>query len=58
MKREGLDDLETINTRLKEYKERTLPLLDYFIEQGIVIRKIDGVGPVDEVFNRACEALK
>ena len=58
IKREGLDDLETINTRLKEYKERTVPLLDYFIQQGIAIRRVEGVGPVDEVFGRALEALK
>lgn len=58
MKREGLDDLETINTRLREYKERTVPLLDYFVQQGIAVHKVDGVGPVDEVFGRASEALK
>ncbi len=58
MKREGLDDPETIKVRLKEYKERTMPLLDYFTQQGTAIRKVDGMGPVDEVFGRASEALK
>ena len=33
IRRKGLDDLETLKVRLKEYKERTFPLLDYFKEE-------------------------
>ena len=50
IKREGLDDPETIRTRLKEYKERTFPLMDYFKKEGIEVKKINGEQPVAGVF--------
>ena len=37
-----LDKPEIIKVRLKEYKERTLPLIDYFKEQGLKIKKVAG----------------
>jgi len=58
VKREGLDNPETIQTRLKEYKERTVPLLDYFEKAGFTVRRVDGVGPVNEVFERTLGAVK
>lgn len=49
-KRKNLDDEETIKTRLKEYKERTLPMVDYFSSNGIEVVKINGERSPAEVF--------
>lgn len=49
VKREGLDDLETIKTRLIQYKERTLPLFDYFKQNGFNVNNINGERSVAEV---------
>jgi len=58
IKREGLDDPETIKTRLKEYKERTYPLIDYFKSEDIEIKKINGEQSVADVYKDILEALK
>jgi adenylate kinase len=50
IRREGLDDPETIKVRLKEYEERTLPLLDYFKKEGLKIIEIDGSLSPSDVF--------
>ena len=50
IKRKKLDELETIKIRLKEYKERTFPLIDYFKKEGVKIRKINGEQSVADVF--------
>ena len=42
VKRNDLDDPETIKTRLNQYKERTLPLFDYFKNNGFKVSKING----------------
>lgn len=48
-KRKDLDDPETIKVRLQEYKNRTLPLLEYFQASGFQIYKIDGEKTVAQV---------
>ncbi|OGZ89953.1 MAG: hypothetical protein A2599_03380 [Candidatus Staskawiczbacteria bacterium RIFOXYD1_FULL_39_28] len=48
-KRESLDDPETIKTRLVEYKERTLPMLEYFKNSGFIVNKINGEKYIAEV---------
>ena len=58
MKREGLDDPETIKVRLKEYEERTYPLIKYFKGQGLKVKEISGSGSVAEVFNEILKTLK
>lgn len=58
IKRKKLDDLETIKVRLKEYKERTLPLIKYFKKQGLRIKKVDGEQSVEGVFKNILKALK
>ncbi len=50
IKRKGLDNPEVIKTRLKEYKERTFPLLDYFKQQELTIKEINGEQTVADVF--------
>ncbi len=58
MKRKGLDDPETIKTRLKEYKERTFPLIRYFKKEGFRVKKINGEQSVEEVFKGILKILR
>tara|TARA_Y100000310_G_C20681643_1_gene816324 strand:+ start:243 stop:947 length:705 start_codon:yes stop_codon:yes gene_type:complete len=58
VKRAGLDDPETIKVRLKEYAERTLPVLGSLHEQGIEINKINGEQSVSDVFNDILKSLE
>lgn len=51
VKREGLDNPEVIKVRLKEYQERTYPLIDYFKELDLKVNKIKGDNPPAEVFS-------
>src|SRR3989344_4937816 len=41
LKRKGLDDPETIKVRLREYRERTLPLIGYFKKDGLAAKRIN-----------------
>jgi len=50
IKREGLDDPETIKVRLEEYKKRTYPVLEIFKKEGIKINEINGEQTVANVF--------
>lgn len=52
------DNPETIKIRLKEYKERTVPLIDYFRKEGLKIKTINGEPPVADVFESILKALK
>ncbi len=57
-KRKGLDDVETIKVRIKEFEERTKPLLDFFKKQGLSVNEINGsLSPV-EVFEEIKKVLK
>ncbi len=58
LKRKGLDDPETIKVRLKEYKERTLPLVEYFKKENLKIIKINGSPPPAVVFKNILKVLK
>ena len=58
MRRKGLDDPETIKVRLSEYKERTHPLIKYFKEQGLAVKKINGEQPVEKVYSDIIKALR
>jgi len=53
------DNEESIRVRMKEYREKTAPLLDYYREKGI-LAEIDGLGTVEEVGRRieACIASR
>jgi adenylate kinase len=50
------DNEDTIRVRLREYAEKTAPLLDVYREEGILV-EVDGLGPIDEVSARVFEAL-
>jgi adenylate kinase len=51
------DKPETIAARLREYAEKTAPLVDYYGAQGKLVG-IDAAGPVEDVTERAIDALR
>ncbi len=51
------DSMEIAKQRLDVYKEQTLPLIDYYRQQGKIVA-INGMKPVDEVFGRICQAIE
>jgi adenylate kinases len=50
------DRPETIRHRLEVYAAQTAPLVSYYAEKGILVG-IDATGPVDDVTERAIDAL-
>ncbi len=58
VRREGLDDPETIKVRLKEYAERTAPIFDYFKKNGLEITKVNGEQSVADVYKDVLSAIK
>ena len=46
-----------MRVRLNEYAQNTAPVAAYYKQRGIV-REINGVGGMDEVFGRLTEALE
>lgn len=58
VRRKGLDDPEVIKVRLKEYKERTFPLVEYFKKEGIEVKKINGEQSVADVFADVLKAIR
>lgn len=50
------DNVETITKRINTYKVETEPVSDYYEEQRKLVR-IEGVGPIDSIFQSLCEAL-
>lgn len=58
LRRKGLDDPTTIKVRLMEYKERTLPLIRYFKEQGLDVKKVNGEQSVEAVHKDILRAIK
>lgn len=50
------DHPESVRTRLGVYAEQTAPVVDYYRQAGM-LTVIDGVGSLDEVFNRILEAI-
>ena len=51
------DNVEVIKLRLKEYHNRTLPVIDYFKRQGIKVYRVDGEKTVPEVFEEILQVL-
>jgi adenylate kinase len=50
------DTPEAVRNRLKVYDDVTAPVIDYYRNQG-KLAHLDGVGTLDEVFNRILEAI-
>jgi len=57
-KAEGRDDdnPESVRKRLKIYDELTAPVIEFYRQHG-QLTVVDGVGSMDEVFNRIVEAI-
>jgi len=49
-------DISVIETRINVYHKETSPLVDYYAGQG-KHRGIPGMGSIDEIFERLCEAV-
>ncbi|HEC44396.1 hypothetical protein LCGC14_2726420 [marine sediment metagenome] len=45
------DNLETIENRIKVYKDQTSPVMGYYESQG-KYRGVEGVGSIDDIFGR------
>ncbi len=50
------DTPEVIRQRLLAYRKQTEPLLAYYRQRGL-LKTIDGLGTVDEIFRRATDVL-
>ncbi len=50
------DNEDKVKTRLQVYKKETQPVMDYYKKKDLV-QKIDGVGSIDEIFERIKSAL-
>jgi adenylate kinase len=50
------DSPESVRTRLQVYNDVTAPVIDYYRQHG-QLTVVDGVGTLDEVFNRIVEAI-
>lgn len=58
VRRKGLDDPKIIKVRLKEYKERTFPVIEYMQNQGIKTRIVNGEQSVERVFKDILKAIQ
>jgi adenylate kinase len=58
VRRKGLDDLESIKVRIKEYTERTLPMVEYFEKNDIKVKKINGEQSVADVYKDVLTAIQ
>ncbi len=50
------DNEATVSNRLKVYGDQTQPLIDYYQKKGL-LRPIEGVGKIDEIFGRIVKIL-
>ncbi|MCL2304352.1 MAG: adenylate kinase [Planctomycetaceae bacterium] len=51
------DKPEAIRQRLTSYSTQTMPLLDYYSKRNL-LKSIDGLGTVEEIFNRVAGILE
>ncbi len=49
-------DISKIQVRLKVYEDETIPVAKYYEEKG-KMKMIDGVGKIDEIFERLCKEM-
>jgi len=50
-------DPKVVESKFKEFQERTVPILGYFRKQGLKIRKINGEQSVADVFSNILKAI-
>ena len=51
------DTEEMVKNRLNVYHEETKPVMDHYQKQGLV-KEIDGVGTIDEIFGRLLDVVR
>lgn len=51
------DSPESVRTRLKVYEDQTAPVIEFYRQHG-QLTVVNGVGTLDDVFNRILEALQ
>lgn len=49
-------NVDIINNRISVYHKQTQPVIDFYAEQGKYV-SVNGVGSLDDVFNRICHAM-
>ena len=52
------DEPEAVRNRLEVYRKQTEPVIGWYGEHKMKVRKVDADAPVDEVTSRALKALK
>ncbi len=52
------DTREAIMERMHEYHARTAPVLDHYRRAGVPVAEVEGVGQLDDVFERVQNAIK
>ncbi len=55
--RKGLDDPESIKVRLQEYKNRTMPIIDYFKKHKYFVKTVSAAPAPSVIFNNILKAL-
>lgn len=51
------DKADVIKSRIKEYEEKTAPIIEWFIEKGIKVIRIDGEGTPEQISARIWEEV-
>lgn len=51
------DKEQTVRNRLKVYRENTMPLIDYYQNEGTLVT-IQGIGDISEIFNKVKKAIQ
>lgn len=51
------DTIDVIKNRLREYKNKTVPVADFYKAKGVKY-SVDGVGDVDEIFDRITNVVE
>ena len=51
------DTTEVIENRLKEYKNKTIPVAEFYKDKGICY-SVDGIGTLDEIFERITNVVE
>lgn len=52
------DEPEAVRRRLEVYEEQTAPVVTWYEAHGVPVRRIDAIGPLDDVTARAVAALE
>lgn len=52
------DEPDAVRRRLEVYEEQTAPVVAWYEQHEVPVRRIDGLGPLDDVTARAMTALK